>query len=95
MNQKDFLREVAARSGCSLEQTEHFYTALVETMAGVLAQGEVVACLEAWGQFIPKLRDNTGRNANSPRRERKSYYLIQFKPSKKFERALCANLEQE
>lgn len=90
MNQKALLREISEQSGYSLEETEQFYTALVGVMARSMSRGESVDCQPEWGRFIPKLRENPGRQENSPRREKKPHYFIQFKPSPGFEQKLFA-----
>lgn len=89
------LNRVAEKSGYSREETQQFYQAMVSVFAETLGQGETMECLPEWGRFIPKLRDNSGRQKNSPRREKKPHYYIQFRPGKEFEDYLCSCLETE
>lgn len=93
MNRERILTEVAARSGYSPEETRQFYTTFVEVFTEALGEGESIDCLPEWGSFIPKLRDNMGRQENSPRRERKPHYYIRFRPSKEFERKMFEDMK--
>lgn len=95
MEQGVLLQMVAEKSGCSIEETRQVYQALVTVFAETLGNGEMLDCLPDWGRFIPKLRDNVGRQENSPRRLKKPHYYIQFKPSKNMEKQLFSCLEED
>lgn len=99
MDQSELLRKLSQKSGYDMEETRVFYEALISVFAETLGQGELLDCMPDWGRFTPKLRDNLSRNDNSPNRPKKPYYLIQFKPGRRFEDQLftasCQNRKDE
>ena len=95
MDKDRMLREIAVRSGYSEEETRQFYAALVDVFTEALGNRESIDCLPEWGSFIPKLRDNMGRQENSPRAEKKPHYYIRFRPSKVFERKLLLDIKTD
>lgn len=88
MDQDKMIQKIAERSGSSYEETRRFYRAMVEVFAETLGKGEAVECVPDFGRFIPKLRENPGRNVNSPRTPKKASYFIQFKAGRQFEYSL-------
>ena len=94
MNQTELLKRIAEETGYNEDVVENIYQALVSMLSTAMGKGERIACLPDLGMFTPKLRDNTGRNENSPRQKRKPHYYIQFKPSAQFEQEMFAMLEK-
>ena len=86
MDKDRMLREIAVRSGYSEEE---------DVFTEALGNRESIDCLPEWGSFIPKLRDNMGRQENSPRAEKKPHYYIRFRPSKEFERKLLLDIKTD
>ncbi|MCD7909849.1 MAG: HU family DNA-binding protein [Clostridium sp.] len=95
MDRDGLILKIAERSGYSEEETRRFYGVLVEMFNEILGRGESIECLPEWGSFAPKLRDNPGRQENSPRKEKKPHYYIRFRPSKQFERDLFNHIGPE
>ena len=92
MNQETLLCKVAEQSGYTLEETRRFYQVFIHILSQTLSRGEEAQCLPDWGRFTPKLNENLGRNADSPRRPRKTSCHIQFKASKSFKNALLLSI---
>lgn len=94
MDRLTLLQRVKEVSGHDSETVEEVFQSLLSVMSSTMGEGENIECQPDWGKFIPKLRDNVGRNEGSPRTPKKKYYYIQFKPSSSFEAAMFTSAGQ-
>ena len=88
MEKEEIMTRVAACSECDGAVVERVCLALCAVMGEALAQGREASFLPELGRFIPKLNDNPGRDARSPRTPKAPDYTVRFRPGALMERKL-------
>ena len=87
MNRLELISRTAEKTGCSSQEMDEIYQALIDVLAAAMTSGEDISLDSDFGEFVVKKRLYQLQE-NSPRTQKTPRYQVTFRSSGKLKRNL-------